>query len=292
MEKVVVCDSSNNRLIMYDIEKSLLKTVHLGCYGESYSSHDFTIDEDKIYVANSTNNNVSIVDSVTFKCIGSFYGGAVPEDVLLVNNYIFVACSGTNSVDVIDKTSKSLLVTIPVRNFPHHIAYSEKMRKLYVTNFIDSSVSIIDIDSLKEVLNIKSKYYPTKTLVFESMNILLCCESCLGDKQGYLEIFNLETLKSECRIQVGKNPLDMCVSEGNLLISNYEEGTISVVDIIERRNIGTIYIGGNLSCINALNDYVYVGDTKEKKISIVNIKRATKRVIALGGEPNAIECLI
>lgn len=292
MENVLICDSTNNRLLIYDLKKSKLRTIFLEGHGESFGAHDLTIDQNRIYVVNSQNNSIIIINKNTFEFQESFYAGSIPTSIHRVADYIFIACEGTNSVDVISKDSLELLVTIPVRNYPHDIAYSSKNNTIFTANFMDSSISIIDAKDLKEIGNIKSKYYPTRILISEKHNCIISCESCLGDKQGFIEIFSLETLKPQTRIPVGINPLNICIDRDILYVSNFNDGTISILNLITKEIQGHLYIGGSLGPLCKLDNYLCIGDRKNCKLVLVNLEACTKRTIALGGEPNAIKFLL
>ncbi|MEG0295478.1 MAG: YncE family protein [Clostridium sp.] len=289
MNNIVLCDSTRSLLIKCDIDSAKLEAVPLASYGKPCAPHDLIVGNDKIYVANSISNTISIIDKKTFMSIDSIYGGSIPEDVLLVSNYLFVACGGTNSVDVLDVETLNLLVTIPVKNFPHCLAYDSYKNRVFVANFIDSSISVIDVNTLNEVTNIKSKFYPTKILISQKYNMLICCESCLGDKHGYLELYSLSNLKSIKKIELGKNPIDMCIDEEKIYVTNFDDGTISVIRLIDLFLEGAMFIGGNLRGICKVDKYLCVGDKKNLKLIICDLERCAKKIIALGGEPNAIK---
>lgn len=289
MNNIVLCDSTRSLLIKCDIDSAKLEVVPLGSYGKPCAPHDLIVGNDKIYVANSINNTISIIDKDTFKSINCVYGGSIPEDIIIASSYLFVACGGTNSVDVLDSEKLDLLVTIPVKNFPHCLAYDSLENRIFVANFNDSSISVIDVETLNEVAIIRSKYYPTKIIVSEVNNVLLSCESCLGDKHGYLEVYSLSDLHSIKKIDLGKNPIDMCIDEEKIYVTNFDDGTVSIIRFADFILEGTVFIGGNLRGICKVDNKLCLGDKKNSRLIIYDVDRCTKKIIALGGEPNAIK---
>lgn len=292
MSNIVLCDSTNNSLFICNIKNSYLSSVSLDENSKCYKNNNFTNTNDFLYVANYSSGIISIIDKSTFRCINSFYGGANPKDLLLLYNYIFVVCGGSNTVDVFDKNTLTLLVTIPVRDFPCNIQFNSKKNQVLVTSFLGSSISVIDVDNLLEVDVIESVDYPTKIIVSQKHNILISCESCLADEKGYLEFFSLEDYSSILRIPLGKSPVDICLEDDYVYVTSLDDGTVSIFDLNKLDIDSKIYIGGALSCICKCGKYLSVVDKESLSLIIVDLERCVKRKIALGEEPNAINVLI
>jgi YVTN family beta-propeller protein len=62
-----------------------------------------------------------------------------------VSNRVFVSCQSTNSVAVVDCSTDSLLMYIPVGACPMRMYFNTLRRKLYVLNYDDGTVSIVDM---------------------------------------------------------------------------------------------------------------------------------------------------
>lgn len=57
---------------------------------------------------------------------------------------VFVAVSGSNTVRVYDATARTLTTTITVGNAPYYFAHATSVDRLYVTNYTDHTVSVIN----------------------------------------------------------------------------------------------------------------------------------------------------
>jgi len=73
--------------------------------------------------------------------VGSWpYGAAVAPD----GKKVYVTNSGDNNVSVIDTAINTVIATIPVGNYPWGVAVSPDGKKVYVANTVSSDISIID----------------------------------------------------------------------------------------------------------------------------------------------------
>ena len=97
----------------------------------------------KIYVANSRSNNVTVIDRATNKPIDTVDVGRSPAYVA-VNPWrdkIYVTNHSSNTVTVIDGSSNAVDTTLNVGTGPYHIAVNVKTGKVYVANAGDGSYS-------------------------------------------------------------------------------------------------------------------------------------------------------
>jgi YVTN family beta-propeller protein len=101
----------------------------------------------KIYVANSSSDNVTVIDGATNSTI-TVTAGNRPAAVAVnsVTNKIYVANRGQflkGGVTVIDGATNSA-TTDPDANSPRAVAVNPVTNKIYVTNFLSSNITVID----------------------------------------------------------------------------------------------------------------------------------------------------
>jgi YVTN family beta-propeller protein len=109
-----------------------------------------TISGRYAYSANYDDNSVSKIDTRTDKNIWTSKAGEKPNYVEAVEGKIFIANSGESSVTVLDSTSGELVKTIATGAGPFNLAASCDTSELYTGNAGDNSVSFIDAKTLVE----------------------------------------------------------------------------------------------------------------------------------------------
>jgi YVTN family beta-propeller protein/autotransporter-associated beta strand protein len=107
-------------------------------------------DQSLIYVSNSYDNTVSVIDTRTNAVIQIIPVAGGPDGVALSpdNTRLYVTNGQSNSVSIIDTASNTVVGVVPVGSTPIHVVVSPDGGRAYVTNVIASSVSVIDTQSL------------------------------------------------------------------------------------------------------------------------------------------------
>jgi len=100
----------------------------------------------RIYVANSTDNDVSVINGATNAEIASIPVGNAPEglDVSPTAHRAYVANRFSNNVTAIDTTTNTVMATIPVGVGPVGVAINSSTARIYVTNHDRNNVTVID----------------------------------------------------------------------------------------------------------------------------------------------------
>ena len=102
---------------------------------------------ERIYVTNSDDNTVSVIDTTTNTVIDTIPIGVVPFGIAYdhINQRIYVTNFGDGTVSIIDTTTNTVdLTPIMVGSGPYDIAYDRDNQRMYVTNSGDGTVSVID----------------------------------------------------------------------------------------------------------------------------------------------------
>ena len=92
----------------------------------------------KIYVANSASNNISVIDGSSNTVIATVADPSAVEPVAVAvnptTNTIYVANLQSNNLSVIDGATNSVTATIPVGTSPSGVAVESQMNFIYVAN--------------------------------------------------------------------------------------------------------------------------------------------------------------
>jgi YVTN family beta-propeller protein len=98
------------------------------------------------YVANTTGNSVSVIDTATNKIVGSpIPVGTNPEwdAVTPDGKHVYVTNINSASVSVIATATNTVIATIPVGSFPIGVAITPDGTHAYVANNGSKSISVI-----------------------------------------------------------------------------------------------------------------------------------------------------
>lgn len=146
-------DQCVGSLSIFDADlKIQVGSVAVGWAPEGVAVHP---DGALVYVANSGDRTVSVVDTVFNRVIGIInldeFGGApqplVPRGIAVSpdGNRLYVSDGAGNRLFVIDTTANHVVVgIIPVGKKPYGVAVSADSKRIYVANTDDNTVSVVD----------------------------------------------------------------------------------------------------------------------------------------------------
>src|SRR5262249_3031986 len=137
--------------------RALVGTGLLALLGIAASSPAAQADS-SVYVTNSLNNNVSVIDTASNTAIVAVPVGANPHGVAAApdGTHVYVTNSDSSSVSVIDTATNTVTATIGVGNSPRGVVVSPDGRFVYVANQGYSSVSVIHTASNTVRANVRA----------------------------------------------------------------------------------------------------------------------------------------
>lgn len=196
---------------------------------------------------------------------------------------VYVANSGDNSVSVIDAASNTVSKNnVPVGGKkPYGIAVNPKKPRLYVTNYDDNSVAVIDTgnDSFLTLVNLNGYSFnkPYGIAVDPAGNYVYVVNKGDGATLGTVSVIDAVNDKVIHSANVGKGPTGVAVSPAGdkVYVVNSSDHTVSVIDTAKNYAVTTaIDSGGILSEYIALNPagvIAYVTHFDSGDISVIDI---------------------
>ena len=218
------------------VAAEVLGLIDVGLY-----PNDVVVNQvrDEVYSINWSADSVSIIDSTqtdptqavidTLSTIHLPFRGLVSPD----GKYLFVAGSGTaGKVSVIDLDTRSEIVESPIAVGEDPGGMAIANGKLYVANYTDNNLSVVDIDSASAA----------------------------------------RWSKFTSPIPVGDSPLDMAVrSDGGFIyVTNAGSDTVSVVDTTTFQ-VSALAVGDYPSCMATAGDMLYVVNYSGQNVSMINM---------------------
>ncbi|WP_123054357.1 YncE family protein [Clostridium sp. JN-1] len=292
MSFLYVCNTSSDCISSININKFKEENrIYLKKHSTSdrIGPHGICAYKDKLLVVNNYSNSISILDKVNGIEESSYYIGVHCNDVIVFKDTAYVICGDINSLIVFDLIKKEVISQIPCGNLPHSICINREKKLLLISNIQDDSITLINCANNKSIKNIRVGAYPTKAVFTVDGRYILVCESNIGsDYKGSIAVMSLKNYKIITRIAAGNSPIDMWCDENSCFVSNFGDGSISLIDINYYREDKNIIVGGMPRAITKYGKNVYVGDSYNNLLIKVNIISKQKKHIPIGGEPTGM----
>lgn len=288
MQRIYICNSysdsiseidlgkfKENRQIRYDTSRGRIGPYAVCRYKEY------------IITANSYDSNISIID-LNSGDIEKCYIGYNCNDIKVHDDIAYITCGDTNDVKVFNLRDKIIEESIPCGNWPHSIDICEELGMILVCNMSDGTLTFIDLFNHSNIESMYVGQYPTKAIFHRDKRKIIVCVSELGKKEnGLLKIIDLN-FRNIDKVELGKGPMDLCCSNNMIYISNFEEGSISIVDLEKKNEEKRIYLGGMPRGIAVDKDYIYVVDYYGSYLYKIDLRNYEREKIKVGNEPTTV----
>jgi len=249
-------------------------------------------ETNKIYVANSGSNTVSVIDGYDNK-INYIPVKRYPTGIAInpETNKIYVANSGSNTVSVIDANNNNKLYDIAVGKYPSGVAAGTLKGNIYVINYHSNTVSTINGSSDKKVSNdISVGKNPYDIEVSPRDKIYVA-----NHDDGTVSVINgRNNTELGKDIPVGKGPYYIAINSNTdkIYVANHDDGTVSVIDgITDKKETPDIPVGKDPSymTINLYTNKIYVTNSGSNTVSVIDGHNNHKlHDIPVGPDPTVI----
>lgn len=203
----------------------------------------------RVYVANTTSGDVTILDAVNNTALGSVISGSIPFGIAVhpSGNLVYVTNSGEDTVSVMDTATHTVLKKIPVGNEPCGIAVTPDGKWVYVADHGSNSwVSVISTEdhTVKTTLEIVpspdlSKPYgvavhPTGKWVYVT-----------NETGGFVSVIDAGTRTLAGKITVGPQPIGVSLNHDGTRLYVAVKGTnsVSVIDTTTQAILADVPVG-------------------------------------------------
>lgn len=287
--KLYVCNNYSDSISIIDtLSLKEIKKIKLNTDNKRKGPEGICLYKENILVANNYSNSLSFFNLNNYKMQQEFFIGAYCSDVKVCNNNAYIICRDSNSIVKFNIIEEEISEIAPCENMPRRIDIYKPKRIIVTANMLSDSITILKIEDFNFIKNIRVGSYPTKAVFGVDGNNIFVCESNIGaDSCGSIAIFSLKDLKVLYRVPVGKTPVDMYIEKNMCYVSNFGDGTISIVDLNKCIEIKRIEIGGMPECLMKDKGRIYVGDNYNNIIICVDLKN-NKKTILMKKEPSAM----
>jgi YVTN family beta-propeller protein len=236
----------------------------------------------RIYVANESTNDVSVIDATTYQPVGTIPSRNHSSHDLAVSRdgrRVYVSNLASGRVSVIDAQRLETIASIYTGERCHVVTLSNDDNQLWVANIAENTISIIDTATYRIVGTIPVGKGPTG-LAF-SHDGRFAYVSSQGEKS--VHVIDTSTHQVVKSIPVGVNPHFLVVSrEGHVWGVNTGENDVYVLDPETHEKVGTFVVGDKPQQIA----FGYKGT--QGPLAYVTVGSQNK-VVALGGDPRSLK---
>jgi len=186
----------------------------------------------------------------------------------------------------------TVIATISVGEGSRSIEFDSVNNRMYVTNWDDDTVSVINTATNGVIETISVGDAP-HGMAFDSANNRMYVVNAYDNT---ISVINTATNAVDATIAAGTNPVDVALDSANdrLYVTNYNQGIITVIDTDDNTIITTISVGGPGNfplhiAFDSTNDRMYVTEWKGHEVSVINTAtNAVDATIAAGNFPTGI----
>jgi YVTN family beta-propeller protein len=236
----------------------------------------------RIYVANESSNDVSVIDATTFQSVGtipalnhSTHDLAVSRD----GRRLYATNLASGRVSVIDTARKETIASIYTGERCHVVALSNDDSQLWVANIGENTISIVDTVTFRILGTIPVGKGPTG-LTFSHDGRFAFVSSQEEKTVGVIDTTTHQVVKT---IPVGANPHFLVVSrDGHVWGVNTGQNDIYILDPESHEKIGTFTVGDKPQQIA----FAYKGTAGP--LAYVTVGSQNK-VVGLGGDPKELK---
>ncbi|AGK97933.1 YncE family protein [Clostridium pasteurianum] len=291
MKNLFICNGYSDSISIVDtsifgkVGEISLKQNHIDRIGP----HGICVYNDKLLVANNYSNSLSLINIEKKKVEKDFFVGMNCNDVKVIKHNAFVVCGDINNIVNYSLEKNQIEEEIPCGDMPHSIDIHEIFKGIVVSNMNSDSITFFQYENNDNISNVRVGKYPTKALFSEDGKMIFVCESNIGsDECGNISIFSSKDLKILHRIPVGNSPVDMFIEKKMCFVSNFGDGTISIIDLKNFIEISRIDVGGMPRGIIKDRENIYIGDNYNNLLLCINFNDCNKKVICIGKEPTGM----
>lgn len=192
-----------------------------------------------LWVANEGSGSVSIIDTTDNTLVKTIDTGTGYHQIAFSPKYAYVTNSVHNTVSVIRLDDHTKLNDINVQNTPYGVAYSEASNRVYVTNIVSGTVSVIDTakNKVKKHIPLSKGIEVIQMEPDGSMGVVLNKQSDLA------YVINTETDSIVDAVKTGQAPDSVVFMEDYALIRNTFSNDITYINMLDTKSRNIAIVG-------------------------------------------------
>ncbi|KQY04043.1 hypothetical protein ASD37_24870 [Mycobacterium sp. Root135] len=242
---VTVSDGINKVDTVVTVAIAPVPVANLGQVAAGNGATGFAVTNTRAYVANRSDNTVTVVDTVNRAVIANITVGSHPSNVTVTpdGKRVYVTNLDSNSVSVIDTATNTKIADITVGANPYGIAVSPDGKTVYVTNRGAGTVSKISTATNKVTGTVTNVGDIPSTIVVTPDGKKIFVVNTAAD---YVSVFSSTATKAAILpTETGHLASAVAVNPAGtkLYVAGYSDGKVTVFDtktnaVVDQFNMG------------------------------------------------------
>jgi len=227
-----------------------------------------------LYVPNSNDGSVSVINTTTYMSTGSITVGQQPYGITLTGDgaTAYVSNRLSNNISVINTATNTVTGSIQVGGSPLGLSLHPGGGNLFVANKSDNTVSVVNIADLTEIRIVPVGTAPVNVLASpDALHVYVA-----NSQSNSISVIDAGNYTVLTTIPVGNSPGGMALNpdQSRLYVANANDATISVINTTFNTVIKTIPLSPAKSPMSMVvspdGSLLYVTDFASGTVSVVN----------------------
>lgn len=234
-----------------------------------------------VYVVNSDDNTVSVINSGNNKVVATIPVGDLPESAVVSpdGKKVYVPNDLGNSVSVIDAITNQVIITILVGKGPQFITMSPDGSRIYTSNVSSNDISVINALNNNVVATIPVGSVPVESVISPDGSHLYV----VNVYSNFMSVINTVTNIVEAKINGITRPSDVLINQSGSRLYVTQSNPSAIVTVINTATNSKITdipvdIKPNSLSISPDGKWLYTVNNPSNNVSVINT--TTNKVVA------------
>lgn len=231
-------------------------------------------DQNRLYVSVPSVNQVTVVDTATWKTLANIDAGMKPSRVALQHDAKYLWVGTTGGVTVIDTSTLKVVTQLPTGAGHHEIAFSDDDRFAFVTNKQDGTLTIIDTRKLAPVKDLKVGPQPISVAISPLSKALYVA----NEEDGSIAVVDPARLEILTRLKTspGLQMLRLQPDGRYGFALNTALNSVFVFDLPSNKLMHRITVGPGSDQITFTNQFAYVRARGSEFVTMIKLADLAK----------------
>jgi YVTN family beta-propeller protein len=243
----------------------------------------------RIYVANSGNDSVSVLDGASNTLVSTVPVGRLPcaAGVNPMTNRVYISSVNSNDVSVIDGVTNAVMATVPVGRGPCAVVVNPPNNRIFVGNYSDNSISVVDGNTNAVVATISLHSLPAGL----GINAVTGRLYAANGFQNSISVIDASTNTGLAKVPVGSVPDAIGVNEATnrIYVGNFFGRSVTVINGDSNAVIATIPVGIGPAgiAVDPGTNRIYAANYMSASVSVIDgFTNTVTATIPIGKIPN------
>lgn len=290
--KIIVSSKVSNYLTVIDDKNKLQDKVIIDPIKKPIGFSCLEKYDDNIFIGSSDTPYIYSVNISLKNNVEKIFIGTPVNKIRIYKDMALLLCSDINALLVYDIKNSSLIFEIPVGNFPFSMDINDNNKQIFITNFLEDNIYILDGRDYKFIDKITKINKPTDIMCHKDKIFVL--EGAFDNsKESKLDIIDASIDYKNSLIKkmhTRRGPISMAKNNDRIFILNLLDKSINIYDMKQDIMIDKIIkrVGEMPSKIALYNEYIYVLDYYYGFVRKINTLSGEIKNIAKVKEPSAM----